>query len=58
MNKIVDDLMSQAQVFASAWALVGSRFDAGNCIVEAEEAKAELRVMIEDALSPIEVLTK
>jgi hypothetical protein len=51
-NKVVDELMSQAQVFASAWSLVGGRFDHGNLIEEAEEAKAELRKMIEDALSP------
>jgi DNA relaxase NicK len=47
----IDILMTQAQVFASAWALVGSRFDAGNCMKEAEEAKEELRTMIKIALN-------
>lgn len=44
-------LMKQAQVFASAWSLVGGRFDSGNCLEEAEAAKAELREMIHAALA-------
>ena len=43
-------IMEQAQVFASAWALVGSRFDNGNMMDEAEVAKNELHQMIADAL--------
>lgn len=39
-------VMEQAQVFASAWSLVGGRFDTGNALSEAEEAKAELRTMV------------
>jgi hypothetical protein len=42
----IDSVMEQAQVFASAWSLVGSRFDSGNEIKNAEQAKAELRVML------------
>ena len=43
----LDDLMSQAQVFASGWSLVGGQFDSGNALEEAKENKAELRRMIE-----------
>lgn len=41
-----DQVMEQAQVFASAWSLVGGRFDTGNAMDDAEEAKAELRTMV------------
>ena len=49
---MVDEIMAQAQVFASAWSLVGGRFDNGNMLTEAEEAKAELRQMIEALAQP------
>lgn len=39
-------IMEQAQVFASAWALVGGPFDSGNALECAEQAKAELRAML------------
>lgn len=39
-------IMEQAQVFASAWSLVGGRFDTGNGMSDAEDAKAELRTMV------------
>ncbi len=42
----VNAVMEQAQVFASAWSLVGGRFDDGSAIDDAEEAKAELRAML------------
>ena len=42
----VDSVMEQAQVFASAWSLVGGRFDSGNGLEEAKQAKAELRAML------------
>jgi len=42
----VDSVMEQAQVFASAWSLVGSRFDSGSGLEDAEQAKAELRAML------------
>lgn len=48
----VDEIMEQAQVFASAWSLVGGRFDNGNMLTEAEEAKSELRKMIEALAQP------
>ena len=44
--------MEQAQVFASAWALIGGRFDSGNALPEAEEAKAELEEMLRKRLTP------
>lgn len=39
-------IMEQAQVFASAWALVGGPFDSGNALECAEQAKEELRAML------------
>jgi hypothetical protein len=42
----VDSVMEQAQVFASAWSLVGSRFDSGNGLENAEEEKKALRAML------------
>jgi hypothetical protein len=42
----VNAVMEQAQVFASAWSLVGSRFDDGSAIEDAEDSKAELRSML------------
>ena len=47
---LINSLMEQAQVFASSWSLIGGRFDGGNAMHDAEEAKAELRQMIEEAL--------
>jgi hypothetical protein len=42
----VNAVMSQAQVFASTWSLVGGRFDDGSAYDQAEEAKQELRTML------------
>ena len=42
----IDKIMEQAQVFASAWSLVGGRFDFGSAMEDAETAKAELRMML------------
>ena len=39
-------IMAQAQVFASAWSLVGGRFDTGTALDDANDAKAELRTMV------------
>lgn len=50
-NDTLAKLMEQAQVFASAWSLVGGRFDSGNGLADAEAAKAELREMIHTALT-------
>jgi len=47
----IESLMEQAQVFASAWSLVGGRFDSGNGLVEAAAAKDELRRMLVSALA-------
>ncbi|SFK45856.1 hypothetical protein SAMN04244574_00692 [Azotobacter beijerinckii] len=43
----VGQVMTQAQVFASAWSLVGGRFDAGDGLKHAEEEKRRLREMLE-----------
>lgn len=51
----IDAVMEQAQVFASAWALVDGPFDSGNALENAEEAKAELRDMLEDFFSNTEL---
>lgn len=44
-------VMAQAQVFASAWSLVGGTFDSGNGMADAEAAKEELREMIKATLT-------
>lgn len=49
--KTVDEIMEQAQVFASTWSLVGGRFDDGDLLNIANDAKAELREMVEAALN-------
>lgn len=53
MTHTVESLMSQAQVFASAWALVGSHFDRGGCFDDAEEAKSELKAMLEETFDAL-----
>lgn len=50
IHLIADELMTQAQVFASAWALVGTRSDRGDELANAEAQKADLRRMIVAAL--------
>ena len=42
----VDQIMAQASVYASAWSLVGGRFDNGDGLAHAEQMKAELRQML------------
>ncbi|MDP3848401.1 MAG: host nuclease inhibitor protein [Pseudomonas sp.] len=44
----IDSLMSQASVYASAWSLVGGKFDQGNQLQVAEEEKVRLEEMLED----------
>ena len=39
-------IMEQAQVFASAWSLVGGRFDQGYALDDSDQAKAELAEMV------------
>lgn len=46
MSETKKSVMSQAQVFASAWSLVGGRFDMGYALDDAEQAKAELAEMV------------
>jgi hypothetical protein len=46
----VDAIMGQAQVFASAWSLLGGRFDDGSAMETAEDEKGCLRMMVENAL--------
>lgn len=50
MANIIDEIMSQAQVYASAWSLVGSRFDRGDELANAQAQKAELRALVERAM--------
>ena len=47
-----EKIMEQAQVFASAWSLVGGRFDSGNAFDEARQAKDELRQMVLEIVAP------
>lgn len=48
----VDAVMEQAQVFASAWLLVGSPFDDGDALGTANEEKEALRAMLAAAPHP------
>lgn len=50
MTYSVEQIMEQAQVFASAWALVGSPFDAGDQLEAAELEKDLLTAMVVHAL--------
>jgi hypothetical protein len=50
-ENLIQKLMEQAQVFASAWSLVDGPFDSGNAISDAEEAKAELEGMLREAIT-------
>jgi len=45
-EEALDEIMEQAQVLASAWSLVGGKFDDGNALSDAEDARAELRTMV------------
>lgn len=47
----VDQIMEQAQVFASAWSLIGGPFDSGDCLDTAMDEKARLREMVREALT-------
>lgn len=42
----VEAIMEQAQVFASAWSLVGGVFDHGNALETAEQEKENLRALL------------
>ncbi|WP_208456780.1 VRR-NUC domain-containing protein [Burkholderia gladioli] len=47
--KRVEEIMAQAQVFASAWSLVGGRFDQGDALETAEQEKQNLRDLVSGA---------
>lgn len=55
MTFSLNSIMEQAQVYASAWSLVGSRFDTGDRLEQAEEEKQALRAMLEEFLSNTEL---
>lgn len=42
----IDEVMSQAQVFASAWSMVGGPFDFGDALETAEVEKVNLRALL------------
>ncbi|MCF6758286.1 host nuclease inhibitor protein [Pseudomonas balearica] len=48
IENAVEQLMDQAQVFASAWALVGGQFDQGGQLEVATDEKEYLKELIED----------
>lgn len=52
--KAIEAIMGQAQVFAGAWSLVGGVFDSGQMLDDANDAKAELRAMVTEALQELE----
>ncbi len=55
MNQItLEALMDQAQVFASAWSLVGGLFDGGDQLEVANQEKALLEAMLEDFQEQVE----
>ncbi|WP_181163920.1 hypothetical protein [Burkholderia gladioli] len=49
LPKRVEEIMAQAQVFASAWSLVGGRFDQGDALETAEQEKQNLRDLVQGA---------
>lgn len=55
-NYALHRIMEQAQVFASAWALVGTRFDDGGAMETANEEKAALRTLLERYQVPEQIL--
>ena len=48
MHEAIELLMEQAQVFASAWSLIGSQFDKGNALADAEAEKKKLYDMLKE----------
>jgi ribosomal protein L12E/L44/L45/RPP1/RPP2 len=42
----IEEIMEQAQVFASAWSLVGGVFDHGDALETAEQEKANMRALL------------
>lgn len=50
--KLAEEAMEQAQVYASSWSLVGSRFDDGGMLELAQEEKANLRALVQRLAAP------
>lgn len=50
----LDEIMEQAQVFASAWSLVGGKFDDGSMLDRATRAKQDLRDKVAERLDWLE----
>lgn len=46
-----EKIMDEAQVFASAWSMVGGPFDSGNALDDAEAAKEALRQVVRKTLA-------
>ena len=46
MGHTKEEIIEQAQVFASAWSLVGGPFDCGDCLESAEQEKTHLKGMV------------
>ena len=46
MGHTEEEIIEQAQVFASAWSLVGGPFDCGDCLESAEQEKTHLKGMV------------
>ncbi|KVG03164.1 hypothetical protein WJ21_04560 [Burkholderia vietnamiensis] len=53
---LADTIMEQAQVYASAWSLIGGPFDHGNALETAEHEKAQLRTLVGDIVAPLDAL--
>ncbi|MEI1392233.1 hypothetical protein, partial [Klebsiella pneumoniae] len=45
----INAIMEQAQVFASAWSLIGGIFDNGDAQVNAEQERSDLRELLKGA---------
>lgn len=57
MNEpLIATIMAQAQVFASSWSIVGSRFEAENQLEQAEGEKKELRRMVLELIAERDAL--
>lgn len=50
MKHTKESLMEQVHVFASAWSLIGGRFDRGNALDDAEQAKTALAEMVDETV--------
>jgi hypothetical protein len=50
-KELITSLMADIQSFASAWSLIGSSFDDGGMLHDAEQQKAEIQAQLEKLLS-------